>query len=335
MAPLTSKSPSPAPPPPAQASPGTSPTPGPDYTNPSFDPVAFLSDSLPPLSFQSQSQLQAQSSSPSQQRPVNLAELSTRVQSILSQTNAQNVRHSSTLTLLTDEILRSGNRLAYEVEVLRGETISLSDLVTEGLAGEIARFTTDSTQNTEGEAQDRQEKKDEPEYITNLRTLNRVRARLEEVVQTFGDAMEWPLPPSETSVSSSFISVSAPEQSPESHSREEKGQETARKLRGEITELLDGDGGIEAAAQRVEALRILSLLWKGTAEEKARGRFVEGLMKTVDERRRAEEAAAAPAKSYGQLGPGSGSRHQRQVSEGPGGGIFKNLQRLREEIYLE
>ncbi|KAL4809972.1 hypothetical protein BDV18DRAFT_130007 [Aspergillus unguis] len=333
MAPSTSKPGSPAPP---------SPTPidksGPDYSDPSFDPVSFLNESLPPLSLQSQSQLQAQSQSQSQgQRPVTLAELSTRVQSILSQTNAQNIRHSTTLTSQTDEILRSGNRLAYEVEVLRGEAITLSELVTEGLAGEIARFTTKTkAEATEDEEEDAKQtpkevKKAEPEYITNLRTLNQVRARLEEVVQTFGDAMKWPLPPSETSITSSFISVSAPEVGSEGHSREEKGQEVASKLRAEIADLLNGEGGIEAATQRVEALRVLAMVWKGTAEEKARGKFVEGLLKTVDERRRAVEAAAAPGKSSNQ----QGSRHQRQESEGPGGGIFKNLQRLREEIYLE
>jgi hypothetical protein len=172
----------------------------------------------------------------------------------------------------------------------------------------------------------------EPDYITNLRTLNQVRARLEDVVQTFGDAMEWPLPPSETSLASSFISVSAPEPGPDAHSREEKGQEVARKFRAEISELLDREG-VEAAARRVEALRALALVWKGTAEEKARTRFVEGLAKVVEERQRAIEAAAAPSQQTSTSGPTRG--HQRQESEGPGGGIFRNLQRLREEIYLE
>ncbi|RDW86895.1 uncharacterized protein DSM5745_03537 [Aspergillus mulundensis] len=326
-----SKTPSPAPP---SASTATA-TPNADYTNPSFDPVDFLNDSLPPLTLQS-----SQSQSQYNPRAINLTDLSTRVQSILSQTNAQNIRHSTTLTSLTDEILRSGNRLAYEVEVLRGEAITLSDLVTEGLAEEMARFTTAATSTTtetpEGEkeppdGEEREEKKIEPEYITNLRTLNQVRARLEEVVHTFGDAMEWPLPPSETSITSSFISVSAPDAGPDSHSREEKGQEVAKKLRGEVNELLEGDGGIEAAARRVEALRTLALLWKGTAEEKARGRFVEELAKIVEDKRRAVEA---PAQS--QQAAYSGSRgHQRQESEGPAGGIFRNLQRLREEIYLE
>ncbi|KAL4907944.1 hypothetical protein BDW74DRAFT_113925 [Aspergillus multicolor] len=326
-----SKTPSPAPP---FALTATA-TLNPDYTNLSFDPVDFLNDTLPPLTLQS-----SQSQSQSKPGAVNLTDLSTRVQSILSQTNAQNIRHSTTLTSLTDEILRSGNRLAYEVEVLRGEAITLSDLVTEGLAGEMARFTlataSTNTETPEGEAEptdgeQQEEKKIEPEYISNLRTLSQVRARLEEVVQIFGDAMEWPLAPSETSITSSFISVSAPDAGPDSHSREEKGQEVAKKLRGEVNEFLDGDGGIEAAARRVEALRTLALVWKGTAEEKARARFVEDLAKVVEDRRRAVEARAQnqQGSSYGSKG------HQRQESEGPAGGIFRNLQRLREEIYLE
>ncbi|KAL4878633.1 hypothetical protein BJY04DRAFT_108559 [Aspergillus karnatakaensis] len=315
-------------------------TPTPEYIDPSFDPVDFLNDTLPPLSLQSS---QSQSQSP---RAVNLAELATRVQSVLSQINAQNVRHSTTLTTLADDILRSGNRLAYEVEVLRGETITLSDLLSDSLAGDISRFTvTESKSIAEGTKQDGAEEGEgpeaengveEPEYISNLRTLTQVRARLEEVVQTFGDAMDWPLPPSETSITSSFISVSAPELGPDSHSREEKGQEVAKKLIGEIAELLDSDGGlggIEAAARRVEALRALANVWKGTAEEKARARFVDGLMKTVEDRRKALEAVAAPAQQATSSGPSRG--HQRQESEGPAGGIFRNLQRLREEIYLE
>ncbi|KAL2818924.1 hypothetical protein BJX63DRAFT_383324 [Aspergillus granulosus] len=335
----------------SEQQPTSSNPPAPDYTNPSFDPVDYLNDVLPPLTLPSQSQSQTSRGG------VNLTDLSTRVQSILSQTNAQNIRHSTTLTTLTDEILRSGNRLAYEVEVLRGETISLSDLLTEGLAAEIARFTVAAGSSPESTSEAKPEEKatangeagtstatgdvreeedtkriEEPDYISNLRTLNQVRARLEEVVQTFGEAMEWPLPPSETSLASSFISVSAPEPGPDAHSREEKGQEVARKFRAEISELLDREG-VEAASRRVEELRTLVMVWKGTAEEKARMRFVEGLAKVVEERQRAIEAAAAPAQQSSASGPTRG--HQRQESEGPGGGIFRNLQRLREEIYLE
>ncbi|GES61840.1 hypothetical protein ATEIFO6365_0011035700 [Aspergillus terreus] len=319
----------------------------PDFTDPSFDPADFLNDVLPPLTLAS-----SQSLAPRGPGAVSLPELSSQVQSILTQINAQNVRHSNTLTQLTDEILRSGSRLAYEVEVLRGETIGLSETLTEALRDDIAKFVPDAPSATTAtddtpSAGDETDKHNEPgtdaaaaqdpDYITKLRTLNQVRSRLEEVVQTFGDAMEWPLPPSETSLTSSFISVSAPEAGPESHSREEKGQEVAKKLRNEVTELLNshsgGQQGLEAAAQRVEALRVLATLWKGTAEEKARVRFVDGLSKMVEERRRALEDQGRTAQSQQQRQWGGG--HRRQESEGPGGGIFKNLQRLREEIYLE
>ena len=201
----------------------------PDFTDPSFDPAEFLNDVLPPLTLAS-----PQSYTPRGSTAVSLAELSTQVQSILTQINAQNVRLSNNLTQLTDEILRSGNRLAYEVEVLRGEAIGLSETLTEALRDDIARFvpdTVESNREANPESEDDGEKAQavnngeetvrDPEFITKLRTLNQVRARLEEVVQTFGDSMEWPLPPSETSLTSSFISVSAPEPGSEAQSQEE------------------------------------------------------------------------------------------------------------------
>ncbi|KAH8424184.1 uncharacterized protein LDX57_001939 [Aspergillus melleus] len=328
-----------------------------NFTDPSFDPADFLNDTLPPLTLAS-----SQSHGPRNPKAVSLAESSTQVQSILTQINAQNVRLSNNLTQLTDEILRSGGRLAYEVEVLRGETIGLSDTLTDALRDDIAKFVPESTKKNSG-AQDSSSTVDEeqasketdqpelglgpedapavadPEYITKLRTLNQVRARLEEVVQTFGDAMEWSLPPSETSLTSSFISVSAPEPGSESHSREEKGQEIAKKLRAEITELLDSNGGgeegVDAATQRVDALRDLATVWKGTAEEKARTRFVDGLAKMIEDRRRTLENQGRMDPGQSQQAKAKSTSHRRQESEGPGGGIFKNLQRLREEIYLE
>ncbi|GAB1193329.1 hypothetical protein APSETT444_002532 [Aspergillus pseudonomiae] len=317
----------------------------PDFTDPSFDPAEFLNDVLPPLTLAS-----PQSYTPRGSTAVSLAELSTQVQSILTQINAQNVRLSNNLTQLTDEILRSGNRLAYEVEVLRGEAIGLSEALTEALRDDIARFVPDTVESNQegnpGSEDDGEETQaavngevtvQDPEFITKLRTLNQVRARLEEVVQTFGDSMEWPLPPSETSLTSSFISVSAPEPGSEAQSQEEKGQEVAKKLRTEVTELLDsnggGDEGLEAATRRVEALRGLATVWKGTAEEKARARFVDSLEKMIDDRRRTLENQGKTNSSQQQGRPPVG--HRRQESEGPAGGIFKNLQRLREEIYLE
>lgn len=361
-----SKTPSPAPPQ-ASARPSLEQNLNPDFTDPSFDPAEYLNNALPALTLASSQSIN--SSSNPRGATAGLPEMSTQIQSVLSQISAHNVRHSSTLTRLTDEILRGGSRLAYEVEVLRGETIALSDTLAEALRGDIAKFVPEGhpeglvdkgeghdrdpeavdvgAGDVDGKAEETEAEAEattiqDPEFITKLRMLNQVRARLEEVVQTFGDAMEWPIPPSETSLASSFISVSAPEAGPENQSREEKGQEAARRLRAEVTGLLESNGGglegVEAASRRVEALRTLALVWKGTAEEKARTRAVDSLAKIVEDRRRALESqsrADSSQQASGSSTKAQSAGHRRQESEGPAGGIFRNLQRLREEIYLE
>ena len=176
----------------------------------------------------------------------------------------------------------------------------------------------------------------DPAYIANLRTLNQVRSRLEDVVQTFGDAMEWPLPPSETSFSSSFISVSGPEIGVEGSDQEAKGQQIMKKLRTEIIELLDSNGGgragLEAANQRVESLRSLAAVWKGSAEEKARQRFVDNLMRLVDERRRTLDHQQAMAEQSQRASKSRSEQRQENERGNPASGF---LQRLKEEIYLE
>ena len=101
--------------------------------------------------------------------------------------------------------------------------------------------------------------------------------------------MSWTFPPSEVSVSSSFLSVSAPEPGSEMHSTEEKGQQVSKKIRDEIADLLIGGDpidGIEAAARRVEELKDLATVWKGTAEERGRVKFVDSLAKLVEDRHR-------------------------------------------------
>ncbi|KAJ5924480.1 hypothetical protein N7466_008667 [Penicillium verhagenii] len=339
----------------------------PNFADPNFDPADFLNDSLSSLTVAS---LQPNASrSPGS---VPLTELSAQVQTLLSQISAQNVRLSSTLSQLSDEILRSGGRLAYEVEVLRGETIGLSETLAEVLRDDITNFVPDTSNTitvsavpkdeateepaegataTKGDQEDKDEDEDtdeavekdatiaDPEYITNLRTLNQVRSRLENVVQTFGDAMEWPLPPSEISFSSSFISVSGPDITVEGSDQEAKGQEIMKKLRTETLELLDSEGGgragLDAATRRVETLRTLATVWKGSAEEKARQRFVDNLARIVDERRRNLEHQQAMAEQS-QRGPKSRPEPRRDGDSGaPAGGLFRNLQRLKEEIYLE
>ncbi|WEW55009.1 hypothetical protein PRK78_000436 [Emydomyces testavorans] len=327
------------------------------FADPAFDPVDFLNNSLPPLA--------RQSDTIRDPRAVSIADLSSQTQSLLSQLSAQNARLSNTLTQLTDEILRSGGRLAYEVEVLRGETLGLSDTLTDVLQDDIRKFIPEGLPeclnreeqeqkvSAEGAADldtDIQQRKAEtdPNYIRDLRTLTQVRSRLEDVIHIFGEAMEWPLPPSEVSIASSFISVSAPEPGSESHSREEKGRDVAKKLKNEVAELLDsnggGEAGLEAANRRVESLRQLATVWKGTVEEKARLKFVDSLARLVEERRKVldSQARARDSRISRQRGesPATSSRQSSDSNRGAnqessGGGLFRNLQRLRDEIYLE
>lgn len=337
------------------------------FADSSFDPVDFLNDNLPPLSRTSL----LQQNGAREHGAVSLAEISTQTQSLLSQVNAQNARLSHTLTQLTDEILRGAGRLAYEVEILRGETIGLSDTLAEDLGEDTQKFVPDGlrTDNSDtveatattaaestkpGETPQTTEDADlDPEYIKQLRTLNLVRNRLDDVIHTFGAAMEWPLPPSEVTLTSSFISVSAPELGSENQSMEEKGREAAKRLRIEVTELLDsnggGEAGLEAASRRIESLRLLASVWKGTVEERARIRFVDGLAKIVDERRKQIEqerekeqresrrGAGSPTKWGGKSSADGGATRDDQTTtqDSTGGGLLRNLQRLRDEIYLD
>ncbi|KAK2867946.1 hypothetical protein FQN49_003315 [Arthroderma sp. PD_2] len=328
----------------------------PQFSDPSFDPVDFLNDTLPPLNT-SQSRSAGGSS---------IADVSSRTQSLLSQLSAQNARLTNTLNQLTDEIIRSSGRLAYEVEVLRGETIGLSDTFTDTLQDDIRHFLPqglpepvstdpqDVNPPNEGDVEEKEPDtqkqpeaaQEDPEYISRLRTLMKVRTRLEEVIQVFGEAMEWPLPPSEVSITSSFISVSAPEAGPESRSLEEKGRQMAKKFRSQVTELLDsnggGEAGLEAATRRVEELRLLAGVWKGTVEEKPRQKFVDSLAKIVDDRRKVLDSQAREKeerenrKANGTPSKGKTAElTSREKSESSGGGLMRNLQRLRDEIYLE
>lgn len=308
------------------------------FANPSFDAVSYLNNALPSLSLT----VPISNQTPRSNR---LADVSSQTQTLLSQINAQNVRLSKTLTRLTDEILRSGSRLAYEVEILRGDTIGLSEILTERLQNDINQFIVEEPPpDTETAADSVLTPKPvpDPEYLSQLRMLSQVRTRLEEVVNTFGQAMEWPLPPSELSITSSLISVSGPDAGSESHSREEKGQEVAKQLRSQITSLLEKDGGgiagVEAASKQVQVLRSLAQVWKGTAEERARNRFVDGLEKLVEDRRTIIESSSQSQRQGDESRSSSRTgldQKNRRDAVSSGGGLFRNLQRLRDEIYLE
>lgn len=304
-----------------------------EFLNPAFDPADYLNQTLPPLQGSSSS---LRSSSTAGKGAAPLAQLSSEAQELLTQLSAHTTRLATTLTQLTDDILRSGSRLAYEVELLRGETLGLAETLTEGpLRGDLERFVPAGIEHTAAStrrasfgslapptpfpekdkdspppatpaaagvvekkaAEAAEAAENEPAYISHLRTLTLVRSRLDSVIKTFGDAMDFVFPPSEVSVSSGFLSVSAPDfpdmhtASKEQISTEEKGQKTLRKLRDEISGLLakgspDPVKGVEDATRRVEELKELVTVWKGTAEEKARQRFVENLARMVEDRHR-------------------------------------------------
>ena len=335
------------------------------FLSTTFDPTAYLNSTLPPLALSASTKQSSQA--------LLLSELATQTQTHISQLSAQTTRLADTLTQLTDDILRSGSRLAYEVEVLRGETISLTEALTDGLGEDIAKFVPEGlsvpshNEQTTGDAPDVQNPpsqlnnaenstpQSEPPPISRLRTLTLVRQRLDAVIHTFDLAMSWPLPPSLTtstlSLPTSLISVSAPDPAA-SPSQEDKGQEAARKFRDEISNLLHSDPsgtGIEKARLRVEELRDVATVWKGTAEERARVKFVDGLAKMVDEEdakrqqqqessRQAGNARSALAASQPRAGRPS-TEIERSASragfEGGAGSGPSFLRRLRDEIYLD
>jgi hypothetical protein len=318
-----------------------------------FDPAEYLNSTLPALSHSSAS------TRPLKSGPAtSLADLSSQTQDLLSQLNAHTTRLSAILTQLTDDILRSGARLAYEVEVLRGETIGLTETLTDGLKDDIGKFlpcgivlkaeepndevkslalATDAKAGGEQTLKDLQEPEDAtPEYISDLRTLTTVRKRLETVIKVFGEAMHWTIPPSEISLTSSLISVSAPEPGTDNASREEKGKDFAASLRSEIADLIIGDptNGVEKAGARIQALRDLAQVWKGTAEEKARTKFVDGLIKLAEDKQREVDKEKERNQGRSQQRPGrSGSVQKSQPpaaqQQKTGGGFLENLQRIR------
>ncbi|KAI9674096.1 MAG: hypothetical protein M1817_001914 [Caeruleum heppii] len=330
------------------------------FLDATFDPIDYLNSTLPPLSASTSS---ASGRERSSQGTATVSELTTQTQTLLSQLSANTSRLSAVLTQLTDDILRSGSRLSYEVEVLRGDTIGLAETLTEGLSKDIAVFVPNGLNDPsdraalEDDGLATNDDADSPAYVNRLRTLSLIKDRLDTVIKVFGEAMAWVLPPSEVSLTSSLISVSGPEQDIESQSREEKGREVAKSFKQEIVDLLatgkSAEDGLEAAIVRVEELRDLAQVWKGTAEEKARNKFVESLIRLIEERQKTLEKEAdrknrrAPslaAQSQAgvtahRTGAANGRSGLNQVDPGseqnsrPGGyGFIDHLQRMRSGL---
>ncbi len=305
-----------------------------------FDPVDYLNSVLPNLVLSTQSQSSKAS------RTAQMQTASSGVQTLLSRLHTHNTRSSSELSSLTDEVLRSGNRLAYEVEILRGDINGFYDLLTDTLKDDIRKFVRDEAAlnmpeaDSEDVARDQNTAKNsDPVFITQLRMLGHVKSRLEAVVATFGEAMKWSVPPSDLYVASSLISVSAPELGVQNTEEDEKARDSAKAIRSEVQDLLESDGGgitgLEAATKRVEHYKNLATIWKGTAEEKVRVRFVESLARQVDDRRRLFDARGLPQRTRTGSGQRSPSAQGWPVKADGGGGLFKNLARLKDDLYLD
>jgi hypothetical protein len=318
------------------------------FLSPTFSPTAYLNSTLPPLT---PSKPPSQSSTSKPTPPISSA-LATQTQSQIAALSARTTTLSDTLTALTDEILRCSSRLTYEVELLRGEAVGLVEAMTSAdgeLGSAIRRFVPNGfesehevAQQTAGEEapspqnpknsstasdEEQAEEVQTKQAIERLRTLQHVRSLLQRTTQTFNSALSFSLPPS--LLASSLIAINPPPSDPNA---EEKGQAALLNLKREIAELLaldeggarGSDEGLKTARERVAALREVVGVWKGTGEERARMKVVEGLEGMVEERRRVLDVG------------GGARREQAEARTGGGGrGFLGGLQRLREEIYME
>lgn len=141
--------------------------------------------------------------------------------------------------------------------------------------------------------------------------------------------------------------MSAPAQTSDTPGQdlEQQGQEALAKLKAEVEEMLLADDGLTRARARVQELKECVGVWKGTGEEKARMKWVEGLEGWVEEAGRKKGGGATGATREGVLATpsGIGGREEarsvismigrdegRPSSRGPG-----FLRRLRDEIYME
>lgn len=298
------------------------------FSAPKFSPIDYLNHSLPaPTKNQS------------------LSALASQTQSHISTLNAQTSRLSTTLTSLTDDILRISSRLAYEVELLRIEAVALAETLSPNgdLQESIVQFVSAGLEHPEakeeitslpGEAKPpangiTSNQPGEPAALPHLRTLLHVREQLQATISRFNLALSFTLPPSLlTTTTSSFISVAAPNTDQDA---EAKGQASLSRLKEEVTDLLRA-GDLEKAKSRVTELRDICEIWKGTSEERARAKWIDGLEGLIEgdiqrrhEANRRRSGPAAPTREQNTPKPAP-----ETASSGPG-----FLKRLRDEIYLE
>ena len=87
-------------------------------------------------------------------------------------------------------------------------------------------------------------------------------------------------------------------------------------------------GDMSAAKARVRELRDVCEIWKGTSEERARDKWVEGLEAVVEDR-------GGRGKASGRPGPEKREGSAVKVETGGNGAGPGFLRRLRDEIYME
>jgi hypothetical protein len=222
----------------------------------SFDPAAYLNSTLPPLQ-----------SSKSNRDAVSLAALSSQTQALLATLNAQSTRLATNLTHMTDDIVRSGSRLAYQVDLLRGDALSLNESLTERLAKDVDVFTIHEPVSNEP-----------PSAIERLRILLSVRARLDSVIKLFGAALAWP-PPPVSSGPASFISVAS---SP-TRDADAKAVAWLDAQKAEFNAII-AEGNESLADSKLVAFKELARIWANSAEEKARDSVVSSLEQFVNKK---------------------------------------------------
>lgn len=305
------------------------------FLSPNFSPISYLNNELPSAALSAPSTL--------------LTVLASQAQSKISHVTALSTRLSATLTTQTDDILRVSPRLIYEVEILFSKALSLTKSLSESgdLHPALSQFVSRGPSTGSVSPVD-PPSKPEPLHssldhklpLDPLRSLIKVRALLTLVSEIFSLALSWPFPPSLLSPSPSLIAVS----SPPDPTLEAQGQAACARLRQEIIDLLaegedvDGTDRVQRAWERVRLWRKCVEIWKGTGEEKARKKFVDGLEAMVVEVEERKKRADESTKDGGVVGArqSSGLSNTANVGGGVGGsGYFRTLQRLREEIYME
>ncbi|KAG6986697.1 hypothetical protein G7Y79_00074g098940 [Physcia stellaris] len=154
--------------------------------------------------------------------------------------------------------------------------------------------------------------------LSQLRTLLHVRALLTSTTQTFNAALSFLHPP-----------LPAPTP-PTNHPQEE---EALQSMHQELEALAAGEDGEQRAKERIRELREVVRVWKGTGEEKVRGRVVD-VLEGVVERRREEESLRSQGLGQGRR-PAVVETRAQDAGGGGGRGFLEGLQRLRGEMGMD